>query len=323
MGLCSSSPTSNTNRSKPSLSIPANFIPVISSAPIFKQVDDGTQLDHLACYFTHKTYPAGSIVVEQNSSDKVFYLIAKGTAVVYVSSTAGPGKETVLAELKESEYFGEISLVRDNTVTSASIRAGKEELSLLVLTQANWLQLDDQPWFRGCNQRLKLTANHRFSQKLKAINFLAQVPDSSLDVLGGLFRLKTYSKGAVILSEGDAALGFFVMVDGKVRVSVSNNDGSTKMLHPIEPESKSPYFGELSLLEKVQVTATITAEKDCLLLYLEPESFLTFLGIVPDSIKKNLKSTIRKRAKRALGSMVSDIIDPVHVGSGMELDYDD
>ena len=85
---------------------------------------------------------------------------------------------------------------------------------------------------------------------------------------------------------------------------------------------KSPYFGELSLLEKVQVTATITAETDCLLLFLKPEPFLTFLGIVPDSVKTNLKNTIKQRAKRALGSMVSDVLDPVHVGLGVELNLD-
>ena len=109
------------------------------------------------------------------------------------------------------------------------------------------------------------------------------------------------------------------MVEGSVSVSVSQKDDSEKKLAPIHPGCKSPYFGELSLLEKVQVTATIKAEKDCLLLFLKPESFLTFLGIVPDAVKENLKQTIRKRAKRALGSMVSDVIDPQHVGSGIEL----
>ena len=323
MGLCSSSPTAEGGSKKnkaPSLTIPPNYIPAITAAPLFRQVQEGAQLNHLACYFTHKVFPPGTVVSEMGSSKQILYLIAEGTAIVYVDNGGKKkGTETKLAELKANDYFGEISLIRENTLTSASIKAGPRPLSLLLLTHEHWNELDDQPWYRACNQRLRLTANHRFSKKLKSINFLANVPDSSLDVLGGLFRLKTYQTGNVILAEGDAALGFFLMVDGKVRVSVSNNDGTIKSLHPIDPESKSPYFGELSLLEKVQVTATITAEKDCLLLYLKPESFMTFLGIVPDSVKENLKKTIRKRAKRALGSMVSDVIDPVHVGSGMEL----
>ena len=84
-------------------------------------------------------------------------------------------------------------------VTSASIRAGQEVLTVLMLTHANWNELNQQPWFRSVNHRLRLTANHRFSQKLKTINFLQQVPDSSLNVLGGLFRLRTFYKCIISL----------------------------------------------------------------------------------------------------------------------------
>ena len=311
MGLCASSATAGASP-RPPLTVPEEFIPAISGAPLFKQVKED-QLTHLACYFTHRRYEAGTIISEMGSTSQVLSLIARGSAIVYVNKDR---KETQLAQLGPSDYFGEISLVRDETVTSASIKAGPQGITLLLLTHDHWGELQDQSWWRSCNQRLRLTANHRFSTKLKTIQFLKQIPDSSLDVLGGLFRLRTYKSGTVILAEGDPALGFFIMVDGKVRVSTSNNDGSITTRHPIDPESKSPYFGELSLLEKVQVTATITAEKDCLLLYLKPEPFLTFLGIVPDSVKTNLKNTIKKRAKRALGSMVSDVLDPVHVGLG-------
>jgi signal-transduction protein with cAMP-binding, CBS, and nucleotidyltransferase domain len=316
MGLCSSTAAASHS---PPLTIPKEHVEVIHTAPLFKHVTD-EELHHLACYFTHRKYAPGELISEMGSISRVLSLIAGGTATVYVDHG---GKETELASLGVSDYFGEISLVRDETVTSASIKAGPEGITLLLLTHDHWNDLQDQSWFRGCNQRLRLTANHRFAAKLKTIRFLTKVPDSSLDVLGGLFRLRTYKKGTVILAEGDPALGFFIMVDGTVRVSTSNNDGSIKKLHPIDPKSKSPYFGELSLLEKVQVTATITAEKDCLLLYLKPEPFLTFLGIVPNSVKKSLKDTIKKRARRALGSQVSDILDPEHVGLGIELVLDE
>jgi len=217
MGLCSSSPTAEGGSKKnkaPALTIPPNYIPAITAAPLFRQVQEGAQLNHLACYFTHKVFPPGTVVSEMGSSKQILYLIAEGTAIVYVDNGGKKkGTETKLAELKANDYFGEISLVRENTLTSASIKAGPRPLSLLLLTHEHWNELDDQPWYRACNQRLRLTANHRFSKKLKSINFLANVPDSSLDVLGGLFRLKTYQTGNVILAEGDAALCIVVDLD--------------------------------------------------------------------------------------------------------------
>jgi CRP-like cAMP-binding protein len=316
MGICASVAAGSSGT--PPLTIPKEYLSIINEAPLFKQVND-KQLHHLACYFTLVEYEPGQVVSEMGSKSRALSLIASGEAVVYVNKN---GKETLLANLGKSDYFGEISLVRDETVTSASIKAGKKKLTLLLLSYSHWNELKDQAWWRSCNHRLRLTANHRFSEKLQTIRFFTGVPDSSLDVLGSLFRLRTHKKGTVILAEGDPAVGFFIMIDGRVRVSVTHNDGSIKRLHSIDPESKSPYFGELSLLEKVQVTATITAETDCLLLFLKPEPFLTFLGIVPDSVKTNLKNTIKQRAKRALGSMVSDVLDPVHVGLGVELNLD-
>ena len=82
-----------------------------------------------------------------------------------------------------------------------------------MLTHDNWNELNNQPWFRSVNHRLRLTANHRFSQKLKTINFLQQVPDSSLNVLGGLFRLRTHKAGTTILAEGDAVRNFSLLLD--------------------------------------------------------------------------------------------------------------
>ena len=111
MGLCSSSPTEATSKhNKPPLTIPEEFIPTISGAPLFKQVESGTQLDHLACYFTHRTYQPGEIVSEMGSTDQVLHLIAGGHAVVYV-------QKTILATLGVNDYFGEISLVKENTVS--------------------------------------------------------------------------------------------------------------------------------------------------------------------------------------------------------------
>ena len=318
------------------------------------QVRDGPELNHLARYFVHQTFTPGTVVSRMGDADRKLYLIASGSATVYVTRSAvlqadadavddedggaaaaaaaaadaadadaaANETETELAVLTPGMYFGEISLVREGTVRSASIRAGDDALTVLVLESDMWQQLDGERWFRGVNQRLRLTANHRFAAKLKTIPFLAKVPASSLDVLGGLFRLQTCSAGDVVMEEGDAAKGFFVMCDGAVRVSTSNEDGTMNDLHTITKDSRAPYFGELSLLEKVQVTATITAESDCLLLFLPPDSFTTFLGIVPGSVKGNLRKTIRKRAKRALGSMVADVIDPQHVGTGIELDHD-
>ena len=68
------------------------------------------------------------------------------------------------------------------------------------------------------------------------------------------FKERTYSPGETVASEGAGGIGFFVIGDGRAKVSVRGEERAT--LGP------GDYFGEVALIDEGARTATVTADSD-------------------------------------------------------------
>ena len=73
------------------------------------------------------------------------------------------------------------------------------------------------------------------------------------------------SRGQVLFKEGDAGDQLFVVVDGKLKLGTTSNDGRENLLSILGP---GDMFGELSLFDPGPRTATATAVVDSKLLAL-------------------------------------------------------
>ena len=66
-------------------------------------------------------------------------------------------------------------------------------------------------------------------------------------------------------------------------------------------------------------TATVTATKESLLLYVSPTAFQNFLQMVTPEVRNEIKETICSRAKAMLSDTVSDLVDPKNVALSSDL----
>ena len=119
----------------------------------------------------------------------------------------------------------------------------------------------------------------------------------------------------VILKEGEAPKGFFILADGEVSVTTDSN---SKVIN-LAASSDDNFFGDLALIERIPVSATVTAVKDSLLLHVSPNAFQNFLQMVTPEVRHGIAKTIRTRAKSMLSKHVSDLVDPSNVALGNEL----
>jgi CRP/FNR family cyclic AMP-dependent transcriptional regulator len=62
----------------------------------------------------------------------------------------------------------------------------------------------------------------------------------------------SHREGAVLAREGDSGVGFFLITDGKAKVSVGGRPRNTM--------GPGDFFGEISLIDQGPRTATVTAE---------------------------------------------------------------
>lgn len=74
-----------------------------------------------------------------------------------------------------------------------------------------------------------------YRQILKHSPFFAGLSDSDLDALMGIARIREHPRGELLFSEGEEAVGFFVVLDGKAKVYKLSSDGKERILHVIHP----------------------------------------------------------------------------------------
>lgn len=87
--------------------------------------------------------------------------------------------------------------------------------------------------------------------------------------------------GKVLTREGDPGREFFVVVEGRARVTV----GDRGRLAPLGPGGS---FGEMSLIDQGPRSATVEAETDMHLLVLDSRNFSSLLEEVPSVARKVL-----------------------------------
>ena len=82
------------------------------------------------------------------------------------------------------------------------------------------------------------------------------LPPATLERIAALATQKSYRRGEIVFSAGDAGDALFGVVSGRIRISAGNADGREIFLNIMEPGDS---FGEIALLDGGTRTATATA----------------------------------------------------------------
>lgn len=108
---------------------------------------------------------------------------------------------------------------------------------------------------------------------LRSIEIFEPLPPAAVEALAARLEPTSYAAGARVMSTGDAADGFFVVLSGRVEV--------TRDHELLRTEGPGEYLGEIGLLRDLPRTATVTATEDTVLLRLGRADFLAAVGGTP------------------------------------------
>jgi CRP/FNR family cyclic AMP-dependent transcriptional regulator len=102
--------------------------------------------------------------------------------------------------------------------------------------------------------------------------------DPTLEGIAALAVKRTYYKGSVIFSQGDAGDALFGVASGRVRISASASGGREVFLNIMEPGDT---FGEIAVMDGLPRTANATALDTSSLIAIQRQDFLPFLEREP------------------------------------------
>ena len=136
---------------------------------------------------------------------------------------------------------------------------------------------------------------------LNNTTFLSNVPifsDLDDETLGKIVKsgiIQSFKKNSIILSEEDTGSALFVIAEGKVKISRSSNDDKEVILAIL---NESDFFGEMSLLDGMVRSATVTSIEDSKLFIIQRSEFLDLLKKYPE-VSIALLTELTKRLRGA------------------------
>ncbi|MGH7262742.1 MAG: cyclic nucleotide-binding domain-containing protein [Candidatus Rokuibacteriota bacterium] len=113
---------------------------------------------------------------------------------------------------------------------------------------------------------------------LRTVSVFKDLAEPNLVALAFRLRERQLKKGEVLFREGDKGDEMFLIRDGTVVISKPVLGRVEQVLARM---GRGEFFGEMSLFDQSPRSATVQAETDTLLLYLDRESLNRFIEIRP------------------------------------------
>jgi CRP-like cAMP-binding protein len=129
---------------------------------------------------------------------------------------------------------------------------------------------------------------------LRTVPIFSDLTDQDIASLGRLSILKHYPKDTVIFFENEEGDFFFMILDGRIKVTILGDDGREVILSLLGP---GDFFGEMALLDNEPRSATAIAVEDSELLSLHRTDFQSVLAdnkSITVGLIKVLTSRLRK-----------------------------
>ena len=143
---------------------------------------------------------------------------------------------------------------------------------------------------------------------LLATPFFGGLSDASLDRLISMLVERRFDAGATIVAEGEPGRSMFIVLSGELVVSKLGDSGRSIRMSVLEP---GDFFGEMTLIEMQNRSATVVAESETVLheltagnLYAYYKADIHGYVIVMQNINRELCRRLR-RADRRIAELIA------------------
>ena len=119
--------------------------------------------------------------------------------------------------------------------------------------------------------------------------------------------VKSFRKNAIIISQDDKSYSLYVILSGRVKVFVSDEDGREAVLNY---QGAGDYFGDLALIDKQPRVASVMATEASKFMIISRQDFLTCLSRNPEiaiNLIKPMTQRMRMLAKNVSSLALMDV----------------
>ena len=135
---------------------------------------------------------------------------------------------------------------------------------------------------------------------MELVQMVADIPlfkglrREQLDEVVNSMADQTFDRGQTVLSEGEAAEGFFVLVHGKVKIFKLSTEGKEQILHFVGPGES---FGEVPMFSGGRFPANAETIERSRIFFFPRAAFLDLIGTDP-TLAMNMLAELSKRLRQ-------------------------
>lgn len=130
---------------------------------------------------------------------------------------------------------------------------------------------------------------------LKKVSLFSELDDEELRQLASVVREQHYKKHVTIFHVHDPGSSLFILKNGLVKITIEDQHGYEMILRMLYP---TDFFGDMSLLDGMPRSATVTSQEPSEVLTLSREHFLEIVGKHPNILLK-MTTVLSKRLRKA------------------------
>ena len=130
---------------------------------------------------------------------------------------------------------------------------------------------------------------------LKKVPLFSELDEGELHQLASVVREQHYRKHTTIVHVDDPGSSLYILKSGLVKITIEDQHGDEMILRILYP---TDFFGEMSLLDGMPRSATVTAQESSEVLTIAREHFLNIIEQSPKILLK-MTAVLSKRLRKA------------------------
>lgn len=138
---------------------------------------------------------------------------------------------------------------------------------------------------------------------MASVPLFAGLSDEDRERLGSLMSEESLRRGEVLFHEGDPGTTLYIIVDGKIKLGHTSDDGRENLIAILGPRE---IIGELSLFDLGKRSTTATAVAPTTLLALAHKDLMGFIDTHPDMAKHMLRQLAQRM--RRTNDQMADLV---------------
>jgi len=140
-----------------------------------------------------------------------------------------------------------------------------------------------------------VTKQNNSDIQLKNIPLFSGLTADELDAIANISTKRSYPKNTIIINEGDETDSLYLIISGKVKVMLSDEDGKEIIITLLEP---GEYFGELALIDEEPRSARVVTMEQSQLGLINKSDFNQVMDDNPGLVR-NLMTGLTRRLRQA------------------------